>query len=80
LVKAEPRVAISVFPNHGVKGRVQHRAGIVAEHALGDGVVSHEVRDAVRPVASCLHDWMYVVAEVDKKPVRGPGVDQLDDV
>ena len=61
-------------------GRVQHGAGVVPEHLLGDGDVAHEVGDAVGLVVGELHDPMDVVAPVDEKPVRGDLGVQIDDL
>ena len=50
--------------------RVEHGAGIVAEHLLRDGDVAHQVGDAVASSRCELHHAVDVIAPVDEKPVR----------
>ena len=72
LIDGEPRAFVSVFPYDRPQRRVEHGAGIVAEHLLSDRDVSHEVGDAVVLVARELHHAMDVVAPIDEESVRGP--------
>ena len=78
LVGGEPGGAVCVFPDHGSERGVEHGAGVVAEHPLGDDVVAHQVPKALGVVAGCLHEWVRVVLGVDEEAVRGAGFDQLD--
>ena len=80
LVDREPRAFVSVFPDDRPQRRVEHGAGVVAEHPLSDRDVAHEVRDAVVVVARKLHHAMYVVAPVDEKAVRGQVGVKIDDL
>ncbi len=78
LVEREPGIAGDVFPDNGVKWRVEDRAGVMPEHALGDRVIAHQIAHTRHLVAGERHDWADVVAEVDEEPVRRRRVDQLE--
>src|SRR5579862_395281 len=66
------------LPDHRVEGCVEHGTRIVAEHALRDQVVSHQIGNAVGLVPCGLHDRMDIVSEVDEEAVRRSSVDQLN--
>ncbi len=79
LVDGEPRAFVCVFPDDRPQRRVEHGAGVVAEHPLSDRDVAHEVRDAVVVVTGELHHAVYVIAPIDEKPVRSQvGVEIYD--
>ena len=56
LIDRESCVTGAVLPDQCVKRRVEHDAWVVAEHALGDGVVTHQITRACVTVAGERHD------------------------
>ena len=71
LLDREPGVFVGVFPDDCPQWRVEHGAGIVPEHLLGDGDVAHQIGDAVVVVVGELHHAVDVVAPVDEESVGG---------
>ena len=72
--------AVCVLPDDRSQWRIEHGAGVVAEHLLRDRDVAHEIGDAVVLVVRELHHAVDVVAPVDEKSVWGQLGVRVDDL
>jgi len=79
LVDGQMGAFLGVGVDDGAQGCVEHDRRVVVEHALGDGVVAHQVLGALPARAGPGHDRGDVAPPVDHESERGVDGGLLED-